>query len=136
MNYFIDTNIIIDLLNEQKDAKVKLNEILSDEASEIFINRLVLTEALRMIDFKASNKFKKAEKVLGLFRQVDINPEIYHKAIMFSRFCKSKGTQLKGNCEAIDFLHFMTAKYYDLTMVTNDKDFAKLETAYIEFTSV
>jgi predicted nucleic acid-binding protein len=136
VKYFFDTNIIIDLLNNNEDTKKKLKAIISEEGSELFINRLVLTEALRTIDFKASNKFKKSEIKLDLFQKVDIKTEIYDEAIRFSRFCHSKGVKLKGKCEAIDFLHFITAKYYNLNIVTNDKAFDKLEKEYIEFTSV
>ena len=136
MKYFIDTNIIIDFLENNADAVKKLKAIFLDPNSEVFINRLVLTEALRTIDFKASAKFKDAEKKLELFQKLDMRPDIYNKAIMFSRYCCSKGVQLKGKCEAIDFLHFMTAKYYNLTIVSNDKDFEKLEKEYRKFESI
>jgi len=135
VKYFIDTNIIIDFLQNDADAVNKLKVIFLDPNSEVFINRLVLTETLRTIDFKANKKFKKAEEILDMFQKADIRPEIYDKAIVFSRYCRSKGVQLKGKCEAIDFLHFMTAKYYNLTIVSNDKDFDKLETVYAEFIS-
>ena len=39
----------------------------------------------------------------------------------------------KGKCEAIDFLHFITAKYNNLQIISNDKDFEKLEKIYQEF---
>jgi len=136
VKYFIDTNIIIDFLENNADAVKKLKAIFLDPNSEVFINRLVLTEALRTIDFKASAKFKDAEKKLELFQKLDMRPDVYDKAIMFSRYCRSKGVQLKGKCEAIDFLHFMTAKYYNLTIVSNDKDFEKLEKEYRKFESI
>lgn len=136
MKYFIDTNIIIDLLNNKQDAIEKIKKITLEEESELFINRLVLTETLRTIDFQASNTFKQAQKQLELFQKLEITPDIYDQAISFSRFCHSKGIQLKGKCNAIDFLHFMTAKHYELTIVSNDKDFEKLETAYLDFKSV
>ncbi len=133
MNYFIDTNIIIDLLDNKVEAKEQLKSLVSEEESELFINRLVLTETLRTIHFKHSKVFKKAEEKLALFTQLNIQPQIYHKAIAFSRYCHSKGIKLKGKCEAIDFLHFMTAKNYDLKLISNDKDLEKLEKAYEDF---
>jgi predicted nucleic acid-binding protein len=55
------------------------------------------------------------------------------EAIQFSRYCHSKGVKLKGKCEAIDFLHFITAKYYDLILISNDRDLDRLECSYGEF---
>ena len=133
MNYFIDTNIIIDLLANKIEAKKLLKSLIEDGNSELFINRLVLTETLRTIHFEHTKVFKEAEEKLALFTQLNIQPQIYEKAITFSRYCHSKGIKLKGKCEAIDFLHFMTAKYYGLTLISNDKDLEKLEKAYESF---
>jgi len=133
VKYFIDTSIIIDLLSNKEEAKEKIKDLINEEDSELFINRLVLTEALRTMDFNASKKFIQAEEKLELFQKLEIKPEIYTQAITFSRFCKSKGVQIKGKCASIDFLHFMTAKYYKLEIITNDKDFNKLEKAYTDF---
>lgn len=136
MKYFFDTNIIIDLCQNNTDAKRKFTEIALQEHSEIFINRLVALEALRTIHFESKKIFREAVKILNAFEPLNITQDIYDKSIAFSRFCHSRGTKLKGKCEAIDFLHFMTAKYYQLEIVSNDKDFDKLEQEYIEFTSV
>ena len=138
MNCFIDTNIIIDLLSnkeEAEEAKERLKSLLSEENSELFVNRLVVLETLRTIHFDYKKVFREAEEKLKLFRQVEIKPSVYNEAIAFSRFCHSKGVNLKGKCEAVDFLHFMTAKHYNLAMVSNDEDFDKLEKVYIDFTS-
>ncbi len=133
MKYFIDTNIIIDLLDNKEDAKEKLKSLFLQEDSELFINRLIVMETLRTVHFKHKKVFREAKEKLNIFRQVDIKPKIYDNSIEFSRFCHSKGVKLKGKCEAIDFLHFMTAKYYNLELVSNDKDMAKLENKYLEF---
>ncbi len=40
------------------------------------------------------------------------------------------------NCyffEAIDFLHFITAKSYNLILISNDRDLDRLESSYYEF---
>ncbi len=50
MKYFIDTNVIIDLLNNKDEAKEQLKALLIQEGSELFINRLVLIESLRTND--------------------------------------------------------------------------------------
>ena len=134
MKYFIDTNVIIDLLDNKKEAKEQIKALLLEENSELFINRLVLVETLRTIHFTHSKKFREAEKKLEWFQKVNIKPKIYNEAIEFSRFCHSKGRGvLKGKCEAIDYLHFITAKYYELEMVSNDGDMPKLEEQYIKY---
>ena len=154
MKYFIDTNVIIDLLGNnqnkenkkeskeeqknrkkeaQKIAQNKLEDIILEEESELFINRLIVMETLRTIHFDHKKVFREAEEKLTLFRQLDIRPKIYENAVAFSRFCHSKGIKIKGKCEAIDFLHFMTAKYYNLKIISNDGDMPKLEDAYIKF---
>ena len=133
MKYFIDTNVIIDLLNNDEEAKRQLRDLFLQEESELFINRLIVMETLRTIHFNHKKIFREAEKKLMLFRQVDIRPKIYKDAIAFSRFSHSKGLKIKGKCEAIDFLHFITAKYYNLTMVSNDRDLEKLENIYSKF---
>ena len=135
MKYFIDTNIIIDLINKDSEAITKLEEIASSEKSILYINRLVEIESLRTIRVSDSKIFENAKNTLNVFEKVDIKQEIYDEAVEFSRFCKSKGVSLKGKCEAIDFIHFITAKHYGLEIVTNDKDFAKLEEQYAKFIS-
>ena len=133
MKYFIDTNVIIDLLDKKKDAKEQLKALLTQEDSELFINRLIVMETLRTVHFKHKRVFREAKEKLNIFIQVDIKPKIYDNSIEFSRFCHSKGIKLKGKCEAIDFLHFMTAKHYGLEIISNDNDFERLELAYGEF---
>ena len=135
MKYFIDTNVIIDLLDNKEEAKNKLREIALED-SEIFINRLVVLETLRTIHFRNKRIFKEALSKLNLFEKVDIKEEIYDNTIQFSRFCHSKGVKIKGKCEAIDFLHFMTAKYYGLKLVSFDNDMDRLQECYIEFISL
>lgn len=133
MKYFIDTNVIIDLLNNKKESIEQIKSLILEEDSELFINRLVLMETLRTIHFTNKKVFREAEKKLGLFRQVDIRPKIYENSVEFSRFCHGKGIKIKGKCEAIDFLHFMTAKYYNLEIISNDGDMLKLEESYQGF---
>jgi len=133
VKYFIDANIIIDLLSNKEEAKKQIKALIEEEGSELFINRLISLETLRTIEFKKKKVFRESAEKLKLFRAVNITPEIYTKAIEFSRFCKSKGVQLKGKCATIDFLHFITAKHYNLEMIAKDNDFDKLEKAYLDF---
>jgi len=133
VKYFFDTNVIIDILDKKEESLNKLTSIGKEENSIIFINRLVYLETLRTIRFRDKNIFEKAKETLDSFEKLDIKPSIYDKAIAFSRYCHSKGIKLKGKCEAIDFLHFITAKHYKLEIVSNDKDLTKLQKAYIKF---
>ncbi len=133
MKYFIDTNIIIDFLNKDDKATEIITNIAKDEESKMYINRIVTLETLRTIHFNNTKIFKESEEILENFESLEIKPKIYEDAISFSRYCHSKGVKLKGGCEAIDFLHFITGKYYSLEIITNDKDFDKLEKAYKEF---
>ena len=134
MKYFIDTNIIIDFLNKKEEAIDLLTKIASEDNNILYTNKLVNLESLRTIPIKNTKIFKKAKDTLESFEKVDISAEIYNKTIEFSRFFKTvKHQSLKGKCEAIDLLHFMTAKYYNLELISYDKDFNKLESIYEEF---
>jgi predicted nucleic acid-binding protein len=131
MKYFIDTSVIIDILNSKLDTKYK--KILENENNKLFINRLVIVESLRTIPLAKTKIYEKSKATLETFMQVDITPEIYNQAIKLSRFAKKEGKNLKGRCEAIDFIHFITAKFYDLETLSEDKDFAKLDNIYNKY---
>ncbi len=133
MKYFIDTSIIIDFLNKDKKAIKTITDIAEDENSIIHINRLVMLESLRTIDFKNTKIYKKSEEILKNFTSIEIKPQTYKDTILFSRYCHSRGIKLNGNCDAIDFLHFITAKNNNLEIVTNDKGFDRLEKVHQEF---
>ena len=78
------------------------------------------------------NLFDKTKETLESFEKLEITQEIYDKSVDFARFCKSKGISL-GKCEAIDYIHFITAKYYGLEIVSFDNDMKTLESKYQEF---
>lgn len=133
MRYFVDANIIIDFFNKKPEAIARITSIAEQEDSELFINRLVYLESLRTIPQDHSRIFRESKKAFDSFEFLDINQDIYDQAIDFSRYCRSKGVTLKGRCEAIDFLHFMTAQYYQLELLTNDGDMDKLSTHYLDW---
>jgi len=132
MKYFFDTNIISDLVRKKEETISKIEEIAKDENSEFYINRLVYMESLRAIPLTHRKLYEKTQEALDNFEKLDITQEIYNKSIEFARFCKRKGINL-GKCEVIDYLHFITAKHYDLKMVSRDGDMGRLEEAYLEF---
>lgn len=130
MNYFVDTNIIIDFFNKDPIATEKLG-VLIEQEHKLHINELVRLEALRTIDIKKTKIFRESNNfLLNYFDIINPDRDIYNQAIELSRYCKPKGICLKGRCEAIDFVHFITAKNYELVLLTNDKDIGKLESIY------
>ncbi len=132
MKYFIDSNIIIDLLHKKEDAINRISSIIAEDNSELYINRLVYLECLRTEPFQNKRIFENAKVTLNNFEKLDITQKIYDEAINLSRYCLSKGLTLKGKCAAIDFIHFMTAKHYNLEIISNDGDFNEIEKKYLE----
>jgi predicted nucleic acid-binding protein len=128
MRYFVDTNVIIDILNQPQNMG-KLLPV--EDGNKFYINQLVYLESLRTIDIQKTKIFGSAQTLLNNFTILDMNQDIYDQTVQFSRFCRSQGILLKGKCEAIDFLHFMTAKYYQLELLSNDKDIEKLKITYV-----
>ncbi|MFZ2725718.1 MAG: PIN domain-containing protein [Methylococcaceae bacterium] len=126
MNYFIDTNILIDFFNKKPEAKEKLGQLIEQEHN-LYINGLVYVEALRTIHVDKTRIFCESKKfLLTYFEFVEINRDIFDKTVLFSRFCNTKKhIYLSGRCEAIDFIHFVTAKHYQLEMLSNDKGINK-----------
>ena len=131
MNYLFDSCLLIDAYDKKiPEAMERVRQVFSEDDAEFFINRLALLETLRGIKWVDTKKFQTLKSTLEIFTVVDIEQEIYDNAISFSRFCRSKGITLKGGCEAIDYLHFLTAKYYGFEILTNDRDMAALATIY------
>ena len=128
MKYFFDTNIISNLVKKDDSTISLIKNIINDD-SEFFINKLVYIESLRAIPMTHKKLFKATKETLDNFIKLDINKEIYDESIIFARFCKNKGINL-GKCEVIDYLHFITAKYYNLKIISYDKDLERLEDMY------
>ena len=132
MKYFFDTNVISNLVRKEEVAITKLQELASDDKAEFYTNQLVFMESLRAIPLTHKKLFDNTKETLENFEKLEITQDIYNKSIEFARFCKSKGINL-GKCEAIDYIHFITAKHYNLEIVSFDGDMAKLEAKYQEF---
>jgi predicted nucleic acid-binding protein len=135
VKYFLDTNVISKLVKKDSEAIAKMKEITQENVPEFYINRLVKLESLRAIPLTYKKLYTKTEETLNLFREVEIKPDIYSEAISFARYCKSKGLNF-GKCEAIDYLHFITAKHYELTLISFDNDMLKLEEKYSKFKEI
>jgi predicted nucleic acid-binding protein len=132
MKYFLDTNIISRIVSNDVDTMKIVKNIAEDEESEFFVNELVYMESLRAIPLTHKKLFERTKEALENFESLDIPQEIYSKSIAFARYCKSKGLSF-GKCEAIDYLHFMTAKHYGLEIISHDGDMLKLQEKYEEF---
>lgn len=132
MKYFFDTNIISNLVRKDAETIRIINEIASMDDSELYINRLVYLESLRAIPLTRTKLYHSTKEALDNFTKLDITQEIYDISVKFARFCKSKGISL-GKCEAIDYLHFITAKIYAMEIISHDKDMTTLEEKYTEF---
>lgn len=132
MKYFFDTNIISKLVKKDKETIRKIQELTVDEESEFYINRLVYMESLRAIPFTHKKLYKDTADALDSFQKLDITQSIYDTSVSFARFCKSNGLNF-GKCEAIDYIHFVTAKYYNLEIISYDKDMKTLEEQYHKF---
>lgn len=132
MKYFFDTNVISNLVRKDINAITKLKELASNEESRFYINRLVFMESLRAIPLGRISLYKNTKETLENFEKLEITQDIYDKSVDFARFCKSKGVSL-GKCEAIDYIHFVTAKYYNLEIISFDGDMSRLEEKYQEF---
>lgn len=136
MRYFIDTNLIIGAFErEEKESISKLQTILSDKDNEIFYNGLVYAETLRAV--LDEDIFYTLKSSFEFFTWIDINQPIYIEAKKFSRYCRSQGLKVaKGRCELIDIIHFITAKHYNLKLLSNDlNDMKNLEICYQQFIS-
>lgn len=136
MSYFIDTNILIDMINKKEEAIEKIKSLLVKD-SKLYITKLVILETLRTIRIKDKKVYEKAKEALESFEKLDITLDIYNETIEFSRYFKTeKHKSLKGKCEAIDLLNFIVAKHYGLEIVTNDSDFEMLKDTFKEYKGV
>jgi predicted nucleic acid-binding protein len=140
MKYFLDSSYIIDYMNKRaprhNDVLQAFNQLLKDNNNEFIINRLVYTEVLRGIKLIDKKHYDDTLKVLNSFTEVEIKKDIYDEAISFSRFCTSKGVTLSGSCAPIDFIHFITAKQYNLALLSMDHGFNILDGKYAEFKNI
>lgn len=98
MRYFVDTNIVIDILNQPQNMEKLLP---AEEDNEFCINQLVYLESLRTIDIRKIKIFYTARTLLNEFKMLDMNQQIYDQAVQFSRYCRSQGISLKGNVKQL-----------------------------------
>ena len=115
---FLDTNILVDLLDEKReknDLAIKLIEKLINEDYEIFISEDMLSTVYYIV--------KNKEKVLNFYKDivddkywhiVPFREDVIQKAIDFS---------LKHNKDFEDALQCFVAKKHKCISITEDKKF-------------
>ncbi len=133
MEYFIDTNLIIDVFERKNsDSIALLASIVNNEEDTIYYSGLVYTETLRTV--LDEERFEILKSAFSSFSWLDITQEIFVETKKFSRYCRSQEIKVaKGKCELIDILHFITAKHYGLEVLSNDSDMGNLEQCYQAF---
>jgi predicted nucleic acid-binding protein len=139
--FFVDTNVIIDLFNKKDKPHVnKLIQFMSDDNIELYINDFVMAEVLQGIKLQESNKYAQFKQYLeNSFLIVDVDAKIILNSVEVYRTCKANGINFNNenicpvpNCNkiiynSIDCIHYATCEQYELTMLTNDNVFNKID---------
>lgn len=140
--YFIDTNVIIDLLNSNDNLYVqKLKQLMITDNVELCINNLVVAEALQGIKLQATKQYTKYKQFLmDSFIVISVDNQIIYDSIEIYRLCKSQGVNFNNenicpvdNCNrvlfnSIDCIHYATCVKYELKMLTSDRLFKQIDT--------
>ena len=122
--WLADTTFIIDLINGDKEAVITAKEIDSNR-SIVFISAITIHEYLRGIYYLFGNKpdqinekLSKAESDLARFSGLDVNYNIAKAAAKIDAELTRKGNQIGY----ADVLIGATAQFYQLTLLTRNKD--------------
>ncbi|MFY0481753.1 type II toxin-antitoxin system VapC family toxin [Flavobacterium sp. PLA-1-15] len=108
---FVDTNIILYLLNGDEDVKQYL------QGNDIYISIISEMELLSFPEI-SENELKEIVKLLKQVKIIDINYAVKQNAINFRRKYKIK---------LPDSIVLATAKYLELPILTADKQLSKVE---------
>ena len=122
--WLADTTFIIDLINGDKEAVITAKEIDS-KRSIVFISAITTHEYLRGIYYlfgtkpdQINEKLSKAESDLARFSGLDVNYNIAKAAAKIDAELTRKGNQIGY----ADVLIGATAQFYQLTLLTRNKD--------------
>ena len=122
MNYFIDTNVIIDFLEAEKLAVECMRKLVEQH---VFISSIVAAELYRGV-FLSENK-REAERVAEFIKTVEIKDFDHKSAQIFGQ----KYAQLKKAgkiTQEVDLLIASVCLAHDGVFVTrNSKDFKNIE---------
>ena len=123
--FLVDTNIILEILLKQ-DKRKKCRKFLDDNIGNIHITDFSL-HSIGIILFKY-NKEDSFKKFVGDFmpnaRILSLPPELYGDIVDIRK---------NLNLDFDDSYQYRIAKYYELKVVTMDKDFEKVKDGNIMF---
>lgn len=137
----VDTNVIIDLFAKRVNLHTnKLQQLMADDAVELYINDFVMSEVLQGIELSAANKYNKAkEELQSSFNIINVDSNIILKSVTIYRECKAGGINFNNenicpvqDCNkiiynSIDCIHYATCMEYKLKLLTNDKLFKRID---------
>ncbi len=115
-NIFLDTNIIIDFLDEERESHqlaVNLFQYLIEEEREIYISE----DMLSIIYFIIKDKHRVLnflEDIVDEWNIVSFGKDVVKEAIKLSK---------KSEKDFEDILQCLIAKKFNCVLITNDKDF-------------
>lgn len=121
--YFLDSNILINALNNKTSASgVLLTFLLQDKISQIFVSPLVLYEVLRGVNWENEVEFAEAKLLLSHISNINIDKQIAELASNLFRLEKKIRSTLNENSKKIDkhnfdIMHFSTAKVNGFTII-------------------
>lgn len=117
MNYLLDTNILIDLLNGHEPARDFLRTLPA-----LNISAITAYEVLAGCSGPRSGQLNVAEMLIGTCNIIPVTPEVAQRAASFQR-------QQNLKRKMADFLIEATAMEHELTLATrNAKDFSQANT--------
>jgi predicted nucleic acid-binding protein len=123
--FLVDTNILLEILLKQGKRK-KCRKFLDDNIGNIHITDFAL-HSIGLILFRY-NKEDSFKKFVGDFmphaRILSLPPELYGDIVDIRK---------NLNLDFDDAYQYMIAKYYELKIVTMDKDFEKVKDGNILF---
>jgi predicted nucleic acid-binding protein len=127
--YLVDTSVLIDVLNEQHNAKTRLFDYLEEQKAPYGITPYTYFELIQGVRSDAS--VKRLIDYLAPIRrywlpQTDIT---YQEAAGLYRRCRKAGVTPRSS---IDVLIAQTALHYDLELLHNDSDFDHIKAAVNE----
>lgn len=125
-NYLLDTSAVSRLLNEKADKGLteKIKYTIAT-GKEIFISGVTYFEIKRGLI--SINSFKKLEKFNDFCNMLTLllldNKFIFDEAALIYKSLRLSGKLIND----ADILIAATAKYYELTLISDDKDFERIE---------
>lgn len=128
MSYILDTNIVTYLLKKNEKIILKLVDAKNAQKN-IFISVITYYEIKRgLLDVNATQKIAKFNKFCQNAIIISIDVNIAEKASEIHANLKQQGRMIQD----VDILIAATAIIHDLTVVSNDSDFTRINDINLE----